>query len=271
MKNLEEIWRPIEGYPDYEISNLGRVRNKETGKYSKITVSAYNGYHRANCRFQSKGFRISRLVAKAFPDICGEWFEGCEVHHLDKNPENNRADNLKVCTVKEHKSYHHDEWVEAAKKRSGINSPNFGKKLSEETKRKIGDAHRGEKNPNYGKTPSEETRRKLSDANKRAYASLTDKEKKARYDKMRGENNPNYGRRLTEEQRRKISEAKIEKNSSGKAVYQYNLQGEFIKEWKSTMAVERELGYCHIGVSKCCRGIFKKSYGYIWKFKNTDK
>lgn len=38
--------------------------------------------------------------------------------------------------------------------------------MSEETKKKIGDAHRGEKNHNFGKKLSSKTRQKISDANK---------------------------------------------------------------------------------------------------------
>jgi len=37
-----------------------------------------------------------------------------------------------------------------------------GKTPSEETRRKMSEAKKGEKHPNYGKTPSEETRRKMS-------------------------------------------------------------------------------------------------------------
>ncbi len=51
---------------------------------------------------------------------------------------------------------------------------------SEETRKRMGDAHRGEKNHNYGKTPSVETRRKLSEARK---------------GKMVGVDNPMFGRK----------------------------------------------------------------------------
>jgi hypothetical protein len=40
---------------------------------------------------------------------------------------------------------------------------NTGHHHSEETRRKIGDSHRGEKSVNFGKHPSEETRKKLSE------------------------------------------------------------------------------------------------------------
>ena len=63
-----------------------------------------------------------------------------------------------------------------------------GKPKSEEQRKKMSEAHRGENNPWYGKHLSEEHRRKMSEA-------------------RRGKNNPNYGKHHSEETRRKISEA----------------------------------------------------------------
>lgn len=45
-------------------------------------------------------------VAKAFPNICGKWFDGCDVHHKDGNSLNNEASNLIVCTKKQHMEFH---------------------------------------------------------------------------------------------------------------------------------------------------------------------
>ena len=53
---------------------------------------------------------------------------------------------------------------------------NKDKILSEEHKKKISDAQKGNKNHNYGKTAPEETRKRMSDAHK-------------------GENNHNYGKK----------------------------------------------------------------------------
>lgn len=219
IQNLEEIWRPIEGYPDYEVSSFGRVRNKETGKYSKITL--YGNYNRASCVFQRKRFHINRLVAKAFPEICGIWFNKCQVHHLDKNPENNRADNLVVCTKEEHYTYHRDDRVEAGKKRTGLNNPMFGMHHSEETRRKMSESRKGKNNPNYGKPRLEETRRKIS---------MSRKDKKP--------------------------------------LYQYTLDGKFIREWESLKKIEYQLGYSDSNISKCCKGKSNTAYGYKWKFKS---
>jgi len=60
------------------------------------------------------------------------------------------------------------------------------------------------------------------------------------------------------------------KDKRSKSICQYSLSGEFIKEWKSTMDIERELNISNSSISGCCKG--KKHYlsagGYIWKFKN---
>ena len=49
-------------------------------------------------------------------------------------------------------------------KLSGINHPNYGKHLKEETKRKLSEGTKGNKNHNFGKRPSEETIAKIREA-----------------------------------------------------------------------------------------------------------
>lgn len=46
------------------------------------------------------------IMANAYPEICGEWFDGCEVHHIDGNKENDAATNLKVMSKEEHHRLH---------------------------------------------------------------------------------------------------------------------------------------------------------------------
>ena len=131
---MNEIWRPVENWVDkYEISNFGNGRSLDhysvTGrgglrlfKSKNLTpyISGTKGNIRARFKF-SDGSRpqISILVAKAFPEICGKWFEGCQVHHKDGNPLNNRADNLMVISKEEHTAIHKKlgKWVESNKNR----------------------------------------------------------------------------------------------------------------------------------------------------------
>ena len=90
-----EVWKPIEGC-NYEVSNMGRIRNSETGKvlagrptrrkYLRVHISVFG---------KRTDYYIHRLVADAF---C-ERKDGCDViNHIDNNPENNRADNLEWTT-----------------------------------------------------------------------------------------------------------------------------------------------------------------------------
>lgn len=224
FENLpDEVWKQIEDYPDYYVSNLGRLYSVRRNRI----IDGHIWKNRKQVTLNRKCYILHRIVAKAFPEICGEWFDGCEVHHLDKNPENNRADNLKVCTKEEHYAFHHDDRVEAGKKRTGDNHPMFGKKLSEEARRKISDSKKG-------KHPSEETKRKLSDAKR--------------------------GKHHSEERKRKMK----------KPVLQYTLSGEFIKEWDSSIDIERALGYHSTSISACCLGKRSSAHGYIWKHKRMN-
>lgn len=61
-----------------------------------------------------------------------------------------------------------------------------------------------------------------------------------------------------------------EKNPKAKKVIQYDLQGNFIKEWNSMMDIERKMNISHTSVSLCCRNKVKNIRGYIWKYKDTN-
>lgn len=92
-----EIWRDIAGYEGiYQVSNLGRVR-RIGGKVLSIHI---NRQRKNRCTvvlsFDHKQARraIHQLVAYAFPEICGDYFEGAEIDHKNTDPTNNRAENL---------------------------------------------------------------------------------------------------------------------------------------------------------------------------------
>lgn len=56
---------------------------------------------------------------------------------------------------------------------------------------------------------------------------------------------------------------------SSKSILQYDLEGNFIKEWNSINAIERDLGICRSTVSNCCLGKshHKTAGGYVWEYK----
>lgn len=111
MEENSEVWRPVLGYEGiYEVSILGRVRSlnyNKTGKMKYLKQSLRNGYLRVS--LHKNGIQqcenVHRIVAHAFPDICGVYFEGCQINHKDECKTNNTAWNLETCTPKYNTNY----------------------------------------------------------------------------------------------------------------------------------------------------------------------
>lgn len=57
-------------------------------------------------------------------------------------------------------------------------------------------------------------------------------------------------------------------NKMSKSILQYDINENFIKEYYSTMSIERDLGIYHGHISNVCKGKNKTAGGYIWKYKN---
>lgn len=53
-----------------------------------------------------------------------------------------------------------------------------------------------------------------------------------------------------------------------KAVIQRNLDGSPVRLWESAWEIQREIGFCQVHISRCCRREKKSgsAYGYIWDF-----
>ena len=85
-------------FGDYEISNFGNVRKKHKDGYKIIKGSIMNRGYRY-FQIQIDGKRINHLfhhlVAYAF---IGERPDGMVIDHIDRNPLNNRLENLRYCT-----------------------------------------------------------------------------------------------------------------------------------------------------------------------------
>lgn len=115
---MNEIWRDITDYEGlYQVSNLGRVRSLDRIVYSapcqrqqpysktlkgcilkqNVAPSGYVQVVLSKCS-KTKTHKVHRLVAMAFPEICGEWFDGAEVNHKDECKTNNTATNLETCS-----------------------------------------------------------------------------------------------------------------------------------------------------------------------------
>ncbi len=196
MNNINnEIWKVIEDFPDYLISNLGRVKSFKRYKNGKILKPSKNtkGYFKIElCKNKKQHTReIHRLVYESFHKKL-KYYE-C-AHHKDENKENNYYENLESMTKIDHKVYHskgkkNSQYNKECSKEKRMNISNslkgkyigeknsmFGKHLSEESKNKLRESH-------FGKYHSEETKKKMSETRKEKYL---------------GDNSPNH--KLTEEQ-----------------------------------------------------------------------
>ena len=97
---------------------------------------------------------------------------------------------------------------------------------------------------------------------------FTEKTKNKMSKSHTGEKNYMFGKHHSEASKRKMSEASIKNPSkSKKPVLQYSMNGEFIAEYPSTREAERQTGCNHQNICYCCKGKYKYSGGYIWKYK----
>lgn len=63
------------------------------------------------------------------------------------------------------------------------------------------------------------------------------------------------------------------KNSTqpgNKAILQYDLEGNFIKEWVSITQASKELGFCDKVLIDVCKHRKISACGFIWRYKTTD-
>jgi hypothetical protein len=51
-----------------------------------------------------------------------------------------------------------------------------------------------------------------------------------------------------------------------KPILQFTKNNEFVRRWDSIIEVEKELGFKHSNISKCCKGKNKSVGGFIWGY-----
>jgi len=86
-------------------------------------------------------------------------------------------------------------------------------------------------------------------------------------DRIRRANGPF---RFSEESRSKMSASATARTDQRKPILQFDMNGNFIKEWNCTSDVSKELGYSNGGISDALNGNLKHAYKFIWKFKNQQ-
>lgn len=101
-----EEWRSVAEWPEYEVSNLGRVRRVETGRVRSPILMKSTGYlvvSMSRPGGDRKLAAIHRLVAFAF--LGHPPAEGMQVNHKDSDRANPSLENLEWVTVSQNISH----------------------------------------------------------------------------------------------------------------------------------------------------------------------
>lgn len=154
---------------------------------------------------------------------------------------------------------HSDEW----KLFKSINQT--GRLLSQEAKDKIGDIHRGLK---Y----SEESKQKIRDS--KIGQKYSEESKKRLSEALKGgkrteEQKQNMRKPRSEEARKNMSLTHKGKSNpkNKKPIQQFDLEGNFIRDWDGATDANKELGINLSDITSCCKGKLKTAGKFIWKYK----
>lgn len=102
-------------------------------------------------------------------------------------------------------------------------------------------------------------------------------------DRKGNQNNPITKTKMKESNKGKLDKAhkaaeerqtwkigqKAAAKSREKRVFQYTIDGVFVKEYSSTVEAAKEVGCTANSIAKCCRGKYKTTKDYVWKYADA--
>ena len=114
-----EVWLPVQKYPEYEVSNLGRIRKKNkhyypqwpsqpTPEYRYYKCSYRGGYKRLSIYRNKRPIVIAHAVLEAF---VGPRPVGMQCDHINRIKDDDRMVNLRwvTCSVNQRNRFYSPE------------------------------------------------------------------------------------------------------------------------------------------------------------------
>ena len=104
---MKEIWKPIEGWPDYQVSDQGRFKSFKKNPEGNLLTPYLNKYGYLSIHLRDKDrnkvLQCHRLVLLTFEPIPNS--DLMEVNHKNENKQDNRLSNLEWLTHLENVRY----------------------------------------------------------------------------------------------------------------------------------------------------------------------
>lgn len=243
-----EVWRtiPIDGLENYQVSNLGNVRNvsyKGTGRIRNLSACTDKDGYSVVCLTKHKGkqrnYRVHRLVAEAFI-LNPKNYD--QVNHRDEIKSNNMVENLEWCDCSYNNNY-------------GTRNARLGKSKINTNCKPICQCDLCGNVLRVWPSMSEINRRFGFDTGLIAKCCL-------------GTGNSAYGFKWKydgEEKTESWNEAPTGSNALCKPVAQIDSNGNIVRVWSSIKAASEE-GFSGTMISACCNGRRKHTGGFSWQF-----
>ena len=261
---------------NYEVSELGEVRNIKTGKFLKGTFLR-NEYHTVQLTVEGEAYTkmVHRLVAEAFIPNPNNYNI---VDHIDRNKHNNKVENLRWVDTKTNSQ-------NRKKKKKDSSIEVFEGDINQLKPLLIDSNYLATKN---GKIVNAKTKRILKGSIRNGYNRVFIKAKHYSAHRLIWEayngkipenliidhidgnksNNALDNLRLVSQSENVYHNIELGKGTA-KKVYQYSLNGDFIKEYSSLTEAEQNVDVTKEAIG----GAIKRggsSGGFLWTFKDSQ-
>lgn len=122
---INQIWKQIPDFPDYEISHLGNIRSNKFGKQHILSPRPdKDGYWRVNISNKDKIRKTKYIHTLIMETFVGPRPNGTVIDHINQDKQDNRVENLRYTTVQQNcincKRYRDDIEEQDRNKRNAI-------------------------------------------------------------------------------------------------------------------------------------------------------